>query len=77
LHQDSDNVLEVEQGLKAKGVRLSIDDFGTRYSSLPYLKRFPDDELKTDQSFIRDMLDNSDYAPQLCNRSSPWRRTCE
>lgn len=44
---------------KSLGVRLSVDDFGTGYTSLSYLRRFPIDVLKIDQSFLRDMLPGS------------------
>ncbi|BBE72492.1 EAL domain-containing response regulator [Oharaeibacter diazotrophicus] len=44
--------------IRALGVSISIDDFGTGFSSLSYVKRFPADRLKIDQSFVRDVLKN-------------------
>lgn len=50
-----DTIVKME-AIKAHGVGFSIDDFGTGYSSLSQLKRLPLDQLKIDQSFIRDVL---------------------
>jgi EAL domain-containing protein (putative c-di-GMP-specific phosphodiesterase class I) len=56
LLQDVEDTIEKMAQLKGYGVGFSLDDFGTGYSSLAYLKRLPLDQLKIDQSFVRDVL---------------------
>ena len=56
LVDDVEGVIAKMALLKNQGVRFSLDDFGTGYSSLAHLKRLPLDQLKIDQSFVRDVL---------------------
>jgi diguanylate cyclase (GGDEF)-like protein/PAS domain S-box-containing protein len=62
LMDDTVDMLGTLDALKAIGVKLSIDDFGTGHSSLKHLKSFPIDKLKIDRTFVRDIPGDSDDA---------------
>ncbi|MGI8655033.1 MAG: putative bifunctional diguanylate cyclase/phosphodiesterase [Pyrinomonadaceae bacterium] len=55
MMKDAAHAVETLNRLRALGIRISIDDFGSGYSSLSYLKHLPIDVLKIDQTFVRDM----------------------
>jgi len=60
LMQDEGDALEVLGELRAFGVRIALDDFGSGYSSLGMLRRLPIDVLKMDRTFVRALGDDSD-----------------
>ena len=56
--EDTEQVMEVLNRLRAMGFHLSVDDFGTGYASMSYLQRLPVQEVKVDQSFVRVAVDS-------------------
>ena len=58
IADDLDLVIEKMNRLQKMGIKTSLDDFGTGYSSLEYLKKLPLDQIKIDQSFVRNMLND-------------------
>src|SRR4029078_7868137 len=57
------SAVEMLQALRALGVTIAIDDFGTGYSSVTYLRQFPVDVLKVDQSFIHEVTTPAGDSP--------------
>jgi CheY-like chemotaxis protein len=62
LVQNAETAIAVMSELRRIGIRISLDDFGTGYASLSYLKRFPIDTLKIDQSFVREVTSDANSA---------------
>jgi diguanylate cyclase (GGDEF)-like protein/PAS domain S-box-containing protein len=60
--EDADRAVSVLSKLRSQGVRLCLDDFGTGYSSLSYLRLFRFDNIKVDQSFVRDLEKSAETA---------------
>ncbi|MBP7523403.1 MAG: EAL domain-containing protein [Propionivibrio sp.] len=60
LMKDAESVITKVRQLRQAGLHVAIDDFGTRYSSLNYLRRFAVSRIKIDQSFVRDLRGNDD-----------------
>lgn len=58
LLDDTERGIEILEDLRSTGIMTSIDDFGTGFSSMSYLKRLPIHKLKIDQSFVREIGDN-------------------
>ncbi|CAN5278942.1 EAL domain-containing protein [soil metagenome] len=62
LVHDLEDIIGKMTSLKTQGIAFSLDDFGTGFSSLAYLRRLPLDQLKIDQLFVRDMMTSANGA---------------
>jgi diguanylate cyclase (GGDEF)-like protein len=73
LLQKSERNISILHQIKKLGVSIVLDDFGTGYSSLGYLRLFPFDKIKVDQSFVREMTYRADCAAIVCAIASLGR----
>lgn len=62
MMEDADQALKIMKSLNGNGFNLIVDDYGTGFSSLAYLKKFPITELKIDKSFVLNMFDSDEDA---------------
>ena len=60
--ENPDETLSLLKAIKSFGINISLDDFGTGYSSLGYLRKFPIDCIKIDQSFVKDLTSNQEQS---------------
>src|SRR5712671_3789684 len=72
LHNDDATRSELHE-IRTLGVSISMDDFGTGYSSLNYLRSFPFDKIKIDQSFVHDLTDKSRFHCHHSRGRSSWQ----
>ncbi|MDD2736396.1 MAG: EAL domain-containing protein [Desulfuromonadaceae bacterium] len=63
LMHDAPSIIAKMKTLRSHGIRIAIDDFGTCYSSLNYLRMFPINTIKIDQSFVRDLFNEHSASP--------------
>ncbi len=63
IMENPSNSVEVLEGIKRMGIKISVDDFGIAFSSLSYLQRIPLDTLKVDRFFIEDVVNPYEDKP--------------
>jgi len=78
LMRNSETTLNTLHRLRKLGIRIAMDDFGTGFSSLSYLRRFPFDKIKIDQSFVRglsEMPESGAIVRTVANLAASFRMT--
>ena len=78
LMRNSETTLNTLHRLRKLGIRIAMDDFGTGFSSLSYLRRFPFDKIKIDQSFVRglsEMPESGAIVRTVANLATSFRMT--